>query len=95
MCVCVCVCVCVCACARACVHSASAHGVCVNGLNLDIIWVCQLPLIIPTHCQIAEDYNLISTRHESLETAKVRLYKYAYLLLWLIVISAVGSMIVV
>jgi len=80
--------VCVCVCAYIQVHM----GVCVNGLSFDIIWDCQLPLIIPTHRQNAEDYNLISTRHESLETAKVHLYNYAYLLLWLIVISDVGSM---
>jgi hypothetical protein len=49
-------------------------GVGVNGLSFDFIWDCQLPLVIPTHCQNAEDYNLISTRHESLQIAKVHLY---------------------
>ena len=75
----------VCACVQ--VHM----GVCVNGLSFDIIW-CQQPLIFPTHCQNAEGHNLFGTCNESLETAKVHLYNYAYLLLWLILKSNVGSM---
>jgi hypothetical protein len=52
--------VCLFVCLFVCAYVQVHMGVCVNSLSFDIIWDCQLPLIIPTHCQNAEDYIIWS-----------------------------------